>query len=98
MALREFYSLSAAASRDDPHTAPLFSNSVLARTSAPRMTAVSRLLTWVLAALLIAATLLGAGYWGYRQMQPRPLFAPVSASELAAAPAAAVGGAPDRQR
>ena len=98
MALHEFYSSSAATSRDDPHTAPLFSNSVLARTSTPRMTVVSRLLALVLAALLIAATLLGAGYWSYRQMQPRPLFAQVSASEPAAAPAATVGGAPDRQR
>jgi hypothetical protein len=59
-------------------------NSVLDRTSRPPMTRVSRLLAWVLAGLLAAAAVLGAGYWGYRQMQPTPLFTSDSTSPHAA--------------
>jgi len=53
------------------------------------MTTVGRLLVWVLAGVLAAAAILAAGYWGFRQLQPRPLFTPPTASEPAA---------PDRQR
>lgn len=87
MTLREFYSSSATPSRADPRPAPLFDNSVLARTSSPRMTPVSRWLAWILAALVAAAIILAAGYWGYRQVQPRPLFTPAAASERADIPA-----------
>jgi hypothetical protein len=62
------------------------------------MTRVSLLLTWVLTGLLAAAVVLCAGYWGYRQMQPRPLFAPSSASaERAPFPPASAGGASGRR-
>jgi hypothetical protein len=98
MTIRGFESASAGTGHDEPAAAPLFSNSVLARTSRPPMTRVSRLLTWVLAGLLAAAAILAAGYWGYRQMQPTPLFTPASASaEHIAAPAATPGGASERQ-
>jgi len=94
MTIREFEPASASTSYDEPATAPLFNNSVLARTSRPPMTPVSRLLTWVFVGLVLAAAMLAAGYWGYRQMQPRPLFTPASASAApAAAPAAAANGA-----
>jgi hypothetical protein len=80
MTIRDFDSASASMSHDEPAAAPLFNNSVLARTSKPPMTRVSWLLTWVLVALLAVATILAAGYWGYRQAQPTPLFTPASAS------------------
>ena len=98
MTIRELESASASTSHDQPATAPLFNNSVLARTSRPPMTPVSRWLAWVFAGLLAAAAVLAAGYWGSRQMQPSPLFTPASASaEHAAAPPAGLGGAPEPQ-
>ena len=98
MTIREFEPASASTSYDEPPTAPLFNNSVLARTSRPPMTPVSRLLTWVFVGLVLAAAMLAAGYWGYRQMQPRPLFAPSRASaERAAFPPASAGGASGRR-
>jgi hypothetical protein len=80
MTIREFESASANARHDEPAAAPLLNNSVLARISRPPMTRVSWLLTWVLVALLALATVLAAGYWSYRQMQPSPLFTPANAS------------------
>jgi hypothetical protein len=97
MTIREFEPASASTSHDEPAAAPMFNNSVLARTSRPPMTRVSRLLTWVLAGLFAAAAVFAAAYWGYRQVQPRPLFTPASAStEPAAVPAASAGGASGR--
>jgi hypothetical protein len=97
MTIREFEPASASRGHDAPPTTPLFNNSVLARTSRPPMTRVSRLLTWVLIGLLAAAAVLAAGYWGHRQTRPRPLFTSASASvDRAAGPAAAAGGAPAR--
>jgi hypothetical protein len=54
------------------------------------------LLAWVFSgSMLVAAAALAAGaYWGYRQMQPRPLFTPASAT--AEAPAVTGGGASGR--
>jgi hypothetical protein len=54
------------------------------------MTPVSRLLTWVFVGLVLAAAMLAAGYWGYRQMQPRPLFTPASASGEVSRPSTGV--------
>jgi hypothetical protein len=99
MTVREFETASASTSHDKPSATPLFDNSVLARTSRPPMTRVTRLLAWVLAGLVVAAAALAAGYWGYRQIQPRPLFTPATAiAEHAAVPPANSGGAPERQR
>jgi len=62
------------------------------------MTTVGRWLVWGLAGLLAAAALLAAAYWGFRQLQPRPLFTPATTSEPIAAQGASLGGAPERQR
>jgi hypothetical protein len=99
MTIRQFEPTSSSGSHDEPAGAPLFNNPVLARTSRPPTTRVSRLLTWVLIGLLAAAAILAAGYWGYRQMQPSPLFAPVSASaeQAATPPQASANGAPERR-
>jgi hypothetical protein len=98
MTIRQFEPTSASKSHDERVAAPMFNNSVLARTSKPSMTRVSRLLTWVLIGLLLAAAVLAAGYWGYQQVQPDPLFAPASTSaEKAPHPSANAGGAPGRR-
>ena len=57
---------------------------------------VNRFLAWVFSAsMLAAAAALAAGaYWGYRQMQPRPLFTSADVNaEDAAVPATTAGGA-----
>jgi len=98
MTIREFEPASPSRDHDEPAAAPLFNNSVLARTPRPPTTRVTRLLAWVLAGLVVAAAVLAAGYGGYRQMQPRPLFTPASASaEHALVPTATAGGASGRR-
>ena len=96
MTIREFEPTSASTSHNKPTSDPLLNNSVLARTSKPSMTRVSRWLTWVLAGLLAAAALLAAGYWGYQQAQPSPLFAPASASAGQATSSADAAGEKSR--
>lgn len=99
MTIRKFAPVPARTSHGEPATAPLFNNAVLARTSRPPMTKISSLFAWVLAGLLAAAAVLAVGYWSYRQMQPRPLFTPASASAAhgpaPAAPASGASGSPD---
>jgi hypothetical protein len=60
------------------------------------MTTVGRWLVRVLAGALAAAALLAAAYWGFRQLQPRPLFTPATTSEPIAAQGATTGGAQQR--
>ena len=96
MTVREFQPTSTRGSHDEPATAALLNNSVLARTSKPSMTRFSRLLTWILLGLLAAAAVLSAGYWAYRQMQPSPLFAPASASAGQATSSADAAGEKSR--
>jgi hypothetical protein len=63
-------------------TVPPRTNLVLARTSRRPKTRSSRLLVWVFSGSMLAAAavLATAAYWGYRHMQPTPLFAPASVS------------------
>ena len=80
-----------ARAKRDRQTIPPRNNSVRARRSRRPKTRASSLLVWV--SMLAAAVVLAAGgYWGYRQMQPRPLFTPASASaEQVTVPAAPPG-------
>ena len=93
MATHEFDSVRAKQVR---RAVPPRSNSVRARRSIRSKTRGNSLLAWVFSgSMLVAAAALAAGaYWGYRQMQPRPLFTPASAT--AEAPAVTGGGASGR--
>jgi hypothetical protein len=77
MAAHEFESARAKRGR---RAAPPRNDLVRRRRSGRLRTRGDRLLVWAFSAsMLVAAAGLAAGaYWGYRQMQPRPLYAPAS--------------------